>query len=128
MLTLIEGANVSVVNAKGQTPLHQAIVAFDGEKDDKALFAIMEQTNDLDHQDIEGNNPLLVSLIHGHINIAIKLIGKGADIFVVNAQGQSVIELTLDLHSLPMINALIERGFDFNTVGSMGEILSTVGD
>ena len=118
-LTLIKaliakGFDFNTVNGKKQSILHQAIDTFDNTKDDKAIFAIIKESHNLNHQDIYGNNPLLVSLLLGHENIALKLIEAGADIFVLNAQGQSVIELAVKQNSLSLIHALMARGADLN--------------
>ena len=76
---IARGVDFNTVNGKGQSRLHRAIATFDEKKDDKAIFAIIKETHNLNHQDIHGDTPLLLSLHLGHVKIAIKLIEAGAD-------------------------------------------------
>uniref|UniRef100_A0ABD2XR05 PRANC domain-containing protein n=1 Tax=Trichogramma kaykai TaxID=54128 RepID=A0ABD2XR05_9HYME len=93
---LIRGADPSLANAEGLTPLHIICQRFENRDLLKLFFKLIdeiEKTVQIDVRDNEGNTPLHLAIFSGNALMVKSLLRRGADPSLANAEGLPPLHL-----------------------------------
>ena len=119
---LQRGASASTVDEGGITPLMSAcstgvesvVDMILGELDCPAALNSR-------HPDSHNKTPLLVAVSKNKINIAFKLLAKGADATLADSSGQTPLHRAVIKSCEDLIEALIKHGADVNAQDRLGD-------
>lgn len=121
---LIEhGGDVNRVDAGGCSPLIQ-LAAWGGTLD--RMSVLLDRGANIDHQDNDGDTPLLCTLLRSSVALTALLLQRGADVSITNKRGQGVLHLAAvygseeGLEELAKLHAFL-RGLDINARDTMGK-------
>ncbi|KAJ3613178.1 hypothetical protein NHX12_019430 [Muraenolepis orangiensis] len=114
---LLAGADPTVVDDRGDTPLHMACRG-----GNLACFSVLTQNGSsellkkvMSTFNYKGLNCLHLACVQGYLSLVESLVALGADI---NAQeqcnGRSALHLAVDLQNLPLVQLLLGGGADPN--------------
>ncbi|CAB0030111.1 unnamed protein product [Trichogramma brassicae] len=127
-LLLGRGANPNSVNAKGETPLHNASKGREHEHElAKMLFELSHVRYRpvlIDARDHEGNTPLHWALLRGCKSLAKFLLRNGAGLNLANNEGDTNLHLALRAHGYDpkeVLESLLRRGADPTLANEKGE-------
>ncbi|MCF7944961.1 MAG: ankyrin repeat domain-containing protein [Spirochaetia bacterium] len=114
---LEEGADVTALNNKSRTPLHESAVQGIPETFTKMLI---EHGSALDAKDRNGDTPLMISLAEKNIDVMNLLLDAGAGIFVRNNQRvnpviRALLQSTESAKIFLRKDMLDRRDSDYNT-------------
>ncbi len=109
-----KGADCKAVNEKtGLTPLH--LVAKNGYA--RLTEILLEHTGDVDIRSKDGKTPFVLAMENNHMDVAVFLLGSGADINVVY-QGKTLLHQMTYQGYISLVRSLIKHGIDINAVDS----------
>lgn len=91
-LLLLDHPNIDVnkKDIKGWSPLHYAL------NDIELMTNLINKGADINIQDNDGNTPLHIVSINNYMNCAQLLLERGADLFIVNKKGETVVQCALN--------------------------------
>ena len=62
------------------------------------------------------NTPLHAAVAGGHVDAAMRLIGRGAPVSVADAGGHTPLHIAAEAGYVPLVKALLDRGADPHAV------------
>nr|CAH7734314.1 unnamed protein product [Callosobruchus chinensis] len=111
------GKSVNINDNKGNTPLHVAVLLSRSDMVD--FFLTCDELN-LDNQNFFGETALLLACRSGKIELAQKLIGKGANVNMPDSYGRTPLHYTMKNPKLGQL--LIENGANTDVADSNGNM------
>ncbi|WP_461204873.1 ankyrin repeat domain-containing protein [Clostridium sp. DL1XJH146] len=82
------GANPNITDNKGRTPLFEAV-----KKSRKKYDLIVNKTEDINHQNLEGVTPLMVAAKYMPTNTIHDLLDRGANVALTNKVGDNAYDI-----------------------------------
>lgn len=86
------GADINIPNDKGQTPFY--VVCKMGDR--KQYDMVKNSVNNINHQDKNGNTPLMIAARYGHPFIVHDLLDSGANIHLTTISGKNAYHIAVD--------------------------------
>ncbi|CAB0037260.1 unnamed protein product [Trichogramma brassicae] len=111
ILLLKNGANLSLANKDGSTPLHLICRRFMDEDFTEEFFEICSdrlQTVEIDARDKDGDTPLIRALRYSNMKAVEKLLGNGADPNLVNEKGETPLHMIDGRTSGVVVNTFLD--------------------
>lgn len=91
------------------------------------LRMCMNKSN-INSKDKDGLAPLHFAADRGHADVALELIGKGADINAVDKSGQTALMYAIGCEQVDVVKVLLEAGADTTIKNEDGENVFELGD
>jgi uncharacterized protein len=96
---------------KGHTEIVELLLSYYPKSRPRASeeeLEIKDQEADMDAGDKQGNSPLLLAAMQGHVNAAHALLDAGARLAVVDKMGNTALMLAVNKGQLEMVSMLLE--------------------
>ena len=111
------GADTTVANENGETPLHVALEY----RNEVVARLLIERGADASVADEDGETPLHVASRHGNEAVARLLIDRGADALVADEDGDTLLHFALRHGNEAVARLLIDRGADASVADKYGQ-------
>lgn len=104
-LLIERGADVNSKDGDAKTPLHKAALF----NQTKVIDFLVEKEAKLDARDIEGRSPFLNAVAAGHIESALLLHTRGADIHATDLLTKNCVHIAVENEHLNVLGMLLDK-------------------
>ncbi|HEV2601995.1 MAG TPA: ankyrin repeat domain-containing protein [Candidatus Babeliales bacterium] len=121
-LLLDRGADVAVVNERGEGPLTVACqFSFSSAEPELLVKLLLDKGPDIEARGEYGNTPLMLVASSGFLSLVQEFINRGAHLESVNKDGETALTLAARAGRLDVVKALLDKGANIEVRDKSGD-------